>query len=1005
MSEQTLSARIVERGKELYAALEGEKPSLFQESRWVGKAMGWLLRHDELRTNALRFVDVFPCLATSSMLIKHLEEYFGSSDSLPASLRWALRHAPHGGRFFTSALARTVRYTMRKLGEQFIVGENAKEALRELSKIRHDRCAFSVDILGESVLSEAEASEYGALYLDLLDSLQPVSKKWRPLGSKQKVNDLDWGFQPKFSISLKPTSLYSQARPQNFEGSVEAMAARVQPIYEKVLESGGSLCIDMESYQYKNLSIEVFKRLRTVHPAHSHLTLAMQAYLRDTDRDLAELIDWAAKHDLPVSIRLVKGAYWDYEVMRAGQNSWDIPVYTSKSETDAAFERHVRLILEHYPTAFLACASHNIRSVSAVIETAKLLSVPDDGYEFQLLFGMAEPIQRLLTHTTGRVRLYCPYGPILPGMAYLVRRLLENTANQSFLRLVFTDKTDILDLLADPSQASSGDETVSASVSHEEGRRTAGVSSGELPHPVPFLNQPAADFTRKEDRDLFARALTAVREEMGKVCPLFIDGMERITDDLIPSLNPAKPTEVVARVAQAGKTEVDEAIRAAQAAFTRWRDAESAVRAGYLQKAAGWMRIHRYELAAWQVWEIGKQWDQASADVAEAIDFMEYYAQEMVRLNGPHPLPSRPGESNETIYQPRGVAAVIAPWNFPLAITAGMVSAAVVTGNCVVYKPSPFTPAVGYNLVDAFRAAGLPAGVFNYVPGRTEIIAEYLIDHSGITTIAFTGSTQVGLKIMEAAAKVHPGQAAVKRIICEMGGKNAIIVDDDADLDEAVPGVLVSAFGFQGQKCSSCSRAIVLESIYEPFLDRLIKAAQSLPVGPAWDPAFVAGPVCDDRAQARIFGYIDIAATEGRILYSGKVPQGSNYAPITIVGDIRPEHRLAQEEIFGPVLAVMKAKTFDEALEWANSTKFALTGGVFSRSPFHLNEAKKRFQVGNLYLNRHITGAAVGRQPFGGFKMSGLGAKAGGEEYLLHFMDSRVVTENTARRGFSPELL
>ncbi len=632
------------------------------------------------------------------------------------------------------------------------------------------------------------------------------------------------------------------------------------------------------------------------------------------------------------------------------------------------------------------------------MEAAKSLSVPDSRYEFQMLYGMAEPIRRLLTRITGRVRLYCPYGQILPGMAYLVRRLLENTANQSFLRLVFAETKDVETLLADP----------------------AGAAEPKLQGPAShsfFSNQPSADFTKEEERSLFGQAVATVRQQLGGPCPLFINGHDRTTEDVLPSLNPADPTEVIASVSQAAKADVDDAIKAAQAAFASWRETPSAVRAGYLRGAAAWMRDRRYQLSAWQVWEIGKQWDQASSDVAEAIDYLEYYAAQMVRLGGYHPLPSVPGESNQYLYEPRGVAAVIAPWNFPLAITTGMVSAAVVTGNCVVYKPSPLTPAVGRGLVEAFRAAGLPAGVFNFVPGRTEIIAEHLINHPSITTIAFTGSTQTGLRIIENAAAVRPAplrakspkggqdQPAVKRVICEMGGKNAIIIDDDADLDEAVPAVIVSAFGFQGQKCSSCSRVIVLDAIYDAFIDRLIGAAQSLPIGPAYDPAFVLGPVCDSQAYARISGYIEVAAKEGKPLYSGMTPAGSNYVPITIVGDITPEHRLAQEEVFGPVLAVMKVKTFEQALEWANSTRYALTGGVFSRSPRHLDTARKKFQVGNLYLNRHIVGALVGRQPFGGFRMSGLGTKAGGEEYLLHFMDPRVITENTARRGFSPELL
>jgi RHH-type transcriptional regulator, proline utilization regulon repressor / proline dehydrogenase / delta 1-pyrroline-5-carboxylate dehydrogenase len=1013
MDSRELNARTVERGKELYAALEDEKPSLFQESRWVGRMMGWLLKHEELRADALRFIDVFPSLTTDAMLVDHLEEYFGSVDVLHTFLRWALRRASTGGLLARTAMAKTVRYTVRKLGEQFVLGENAHQAVRRLSGIRREGCAFSVDILGELVLSEGEAEKYRSLYMDLLAALASAKRKWSPLGTLEKGNDLDWGFHPKFSVSLKPTSLYSQAKPQNFTGSVEAMVACIRPVYEKVLISGGSLCIDMESYQFKDLSLAVYKRLRAEYAAHSHLALAMQAYLVDTDRDLGQLLDWSTTEGLPVTIRLVKGAYWDHEVMRALQNGWDVPVHMNKSETDAAFERQALLVLSH-SSAYLACGTHNIRSIAAVMEGAKALGVPDNRYEFQVLYGMAEPIRRVLTRTSGRVRVYCPYGPILYGMAYLVRRLLENTANQSFLRLVFSETKDVLPLLADPAEATGDPRVIQRLLPREGEAPTALPAEGATRAPrierkavaaSPFSNQPPADFTREEERKLFAEALSAVRKEMGGVCPLFINGVDKITDDVLQSLNPADPGDVIAHVSQAGLVEVDEAIAAAQAAFVGWHEKESTVRAGYLTKAAAWMRSHRHELAAWQVWEIGKQWDQASADVAEAIDFLEYYASQMVRLGGLHPLPSPPGELNQYHYEARGVTAVIAPWNFPLAITTGMVSAAVVTGNCVVYKPSPLTPAIGRNLVEAFRAAGLPAGVFNFIPGRTEVIAEHLINHPLITTIAFTGSTQTGLRIIESAAVLHPGQSAVKRVIAEMGGKNAIIIDDDADLDEAVPAVLVSAFGFQGQKCSSCSRVIVLESIYDAFIDRLVDAAQSLVIGPAHDPAFVLGPVCDGQARAKISGYIDVAATEGKILYSGKTPPGSNYVPITIVGDITPEHRLAREEVFGPVLSVMKVKTFDQALEWANSTRFALTGGVFSRSPRHLDEARKKFQVGNLYLNRHITGAIVGRQPFGGFKMSGLGTRAGGEEYLLHFMDPRVITENTARRGFSPDLL
>jgi RHH-type transcriptional regulator, proline utilization regulon repressor / proline dehydrogenase / delta 1-pyrroline-5-carboxylate dehydrogenase len=981
----TLNARIVERGEALYAALEGAEPSIFQESRWTGKILSWSLKHEDLRTAWLRFVDVFPSLTTSAALIRHADEYFGGLNDLPTPLRWGLAVSNRGGRIAQGLFAGSIRYAVKKLGEQFIIGETRGEAIRNLAKVRREGCAFSIDILGEAVLSEAEADQYGRLYFDLIDALASAQERWPAFGGNGGGSaTLDWGHQPKISLSLKPTALYSQARPQNFDGSIDAVLARIRPVYEKVIAIGGSLCIDMESYQYKEMSIELFRRLRAEYPSVPSLSIAMQAYLRETDRDVAALIDWSRQNRLSVSIRLVKGAYWDYEIMRATQNGWPIPVYTEKGETDAAFERNARVILENHETAYLASGSHNIRSIAAVIEAAADLGVPDGRYEFQVLYGMAEPIRRLLAEATGRVRLYCPYGKIVPGMAYLVRRLLENTANQSFLRLLFAEKRDVALLLEDPSSG-------------------AAVTGSTPPEPS-FANQPVSDFSAREERDGLSRALASVREKLGGPCPLFVDGVDRATDDTLPSFNPAAPEQVIALVSQAGIGEVNIAIEAARAAFREWGETESSVRAGYLRKAAVWMRERRHDLAAFQILEIGKQWDQASADVAEAIDFLEYYANEMERLGKRVKLPSPPGEINEYSFTPRGVAAVIAPWNFPLAITTGMVSAAIVAGNCVVYKPSPLTPFIGRQLAEAFKEARLPRGVFNYIPGRTEVIAEHLVTHPLVTTIAFTGSTQVGLKIIEASATLREGQNSVKRVICEMGGKNAIIVDDDADLDEAVPGVVVSAFGFQGQKCSSCSRVIVLEAIHDAFVSRLVEAVRSMPVGPAWDPAFVMGPVGDSQAKVRISSYIDLAGREGTILYSGETPPGSNYVPITIVGDIRPEHRIAQEEIFGPLLAIMRVRTFSEALEWANSTKFALTGGVYSRSPRHLEEARRRFLVGNLYLNRHITGALVGRQPFGGFRMSGLGTKAGGPEYLLHFMDPRVITENTTRRGFSPDI-
>jgi RHH-type proline utilization regulon transcriptional repressor/proline dehydrogenase/delta 1-pyrroline-5-carboxylate dehydrogenase len=664
-----------------------------------------------------------------------------------------------------------------------------------------------------------------------------------------------------------------------------------------------------------------------------------------------------------------------------------------KAETDAAFERQAQKILENHDICHLACGSHNIRSISAVLEMAKALKVPEERYEFQVLFGMAEPIRNGLLKVAKRVRLYCPYGELLPGMAYLVRRLLENTANESFLRQSFAEEVDIEKLLENPAEllklAYKAPPAPEVSVSGEDGYS-------------PFSNEPAADFTQASVRSAFPEAIGRARAKAGRTYPLLIGGDEINTGDILASENPANPSEIVGNVCQAGQKEIDTAIAAAKTAFPAWRDTPAKDRSQYLFRAADIARKSIYDLAAWQVLEVGKQWDQAYADVTEAIDFMEYYGREMIRLGSEKKMGKAPGEINHYFYQPKGLAAVIAPWNFPLAISGGMCSAALVTGNCVLYKPSGLSSVVGYTLAEIFSEAGVPKGVFNYTPGRGSVMGDYLIDHPAIGVIAFTGSVEVGLRIIERAARVQPGQLSVKKVIAEMGGKNAIIIDDDADLDEAVIHVLHSAFGFQGQKCSACSRAIVMASIYDKFVGRLVEAARSIQIGPAEDPANFMGPVVDQAAQQRILEYIEIGKEEGKLLISREVPDSGYYVPLTMFSDIKPKHRLAQEEIFGPLLSIMKAKTFAEAIDLANSTRFALTGGVFSRSPRNLERARRHFRVGNLYLNRGITGALVERQPFGGFKMSGVGSKAGGPDYLLQFMDPRSVTENTMRRGFAP---
>ncbi len=992
MDSSALDKRIRERGKEFFASISGEAPSIFNKGWWTGKVMDWSMKNENFKIQLFRFVDVLPYLNTSDSLTRHIDEYFAGDDQdVPKVLKWGAgaMGSGLGGKLAAGLMAKTIRSNIEGMAKQFIIGENTSDAMKNLKKIRKDGFAFTVDILGEASVNELESEAYLNEYLELLDALKKEQGSWPALG----VGEVDWGHAPKVNISVKPTALFSQASPKDFEGSVRGIQNRLATILRKVREMNGFMRIDMEQYKFKDITLEVYRRLRSSEEFrdYPHLGIVLQAYLKDTDRDLADLLAWARAEKLPISIRLVKGAYWDSETVIAKQNGWDIPVWTVKAESDAAFERQSRVILENHDICHFGCASHNIRSIAAVMETARELKVPEDRYEFQVLYGMAEPVRKGLLNVAKRVRLYAPYGDLLPGMAYLVRRLLENTANESFLRQSFAEEAEIDRLLENPV----------LTAEREKGCRPpkAETEAKGLPR---FENEPFADFTQAAVRQAFVDAVAHVRGQLGKEYPLIIGGKEVRTADKLPSVNPANPQEVIGTICQASTKEIDMAIEAAKKAAPAWKALSAEDRAGYLLKAADIARKDIYNLSAWQTLEVGKQFDQAQADVAEAIDFLEYYAREMIRLGKPQRMGRAPGEMSQLMYQPKGIAAVIAPWNFPLAISCGMSAAAIVAGNPVLYKPAGPSSVVGFTLAEIFRKAGLPDGVFNYVPGRGSVMGDYLVEHPDVALIAFTGSMEVGHRIINKASTVHPGQKQIKKVIAELGGKNAIIIDDDADLDEAIREVLHSAFAFQGQKCSACSRVIVVEPIYAKFIERLVEGARSLAIGPAEDPTFFMGPVVDDKAQANVLKYIEIAKSEGKLLVSKPIPSNGYYVPLTIVEGITPEHRIAQEEVFGPVLAVMKAKNFDQAIEWANSTRYSLTGAIFSRSPKHLERARNEFNVGNLYLNRGSTGALVERHPFGGFNMSGIGSKAGGPDYLLQFMDPRLVCENTMRRGFAP---
>lgn len=511
---------------------------------------------------------------------------------------------------------------------------------------------------------------------------------------------------------------------------------------------------------------------------------------------------------------------------------------------------------------------------------------------------------------------------------------------------------------------------------------------------IPYKHELLTDFSIEENRLAYKRALKTVESELGKEYPLII-GNERITTkQKMTSMNPAKKEQIIGIVSKADKPLVEKAMDIATATFQTWKKVDPQVRAEILFKAAAICRRRKFELAAWLTYEAGKPWAQADGDVAEGIDFLEYYGRQMLELKQGKKLAQADGHINRYEYIPLGVGVIISPWNFPFAIMVGTTVAAIVTGNTVLLKPASNTPIIAYKFMEILKEAGLPTGVVNFIPGSGADIGDYLVDHPKTRFISFTGSKDVGIRINERAAVLQKGQIWMKRVIAEMGGKDTIIVDDDADFELAAQSIVSSAFGFSGQKCSACSRAVIVGDAYDVILSRLIELTNNLIVGDPVNVETFVGPVIDEQAFKKIAHYIEIGKSEGKLVAGATSDQKTGYfIHPTIFADVDPNARIMQEEIFGPVLAVTKAESFNEAIEIANNTQYGLTGAVISNNRFHLEQARADFHVGNLYFNRGCTAAIVGYQPFGGFNMSGTDSKAGGPDYLTLHMQAKTISE------------
>jgi len=973
-------------GRSLFAQMR-------DQMRWDDKLLNWTMGNPGLRVQLFRFIDCLPALRSKPEIARHLQEYLSQEDvELPGALKGMLNFA-NADSMPGQLAATTVSTAVETLAQKYISGEAIGQVIKTIERLRKEKMTFTVDLLGEAVITETEAQSYLDRYLELMTQLTEASKRWSTV---EQIDRADGEDLPKVQVSVKLTAFYSQFDPIDETGSQEKVSDRARTLLRRAKELGAAVHFDMEQYQYKDITLTILKQL-LLEPEFRDRTdigITLQAYLRDSLHDLKDLIEWAKERGNPVTIRLVKGAYWDQETIKAVQKDWAQPVFNDKESTDANFEAMTRLLLENHQYLYAAIGSHNVRSQANAIAIAESLQIPRRRFEFQVLYGMADKLGKAIADKGYRVRVYCPYGELIPGMSYLIRRLLENTANSSFLRQNMEERP-IEELIAVPILK----EATGVGAGLARGGVTA-LSLSQNP-PLQFPNAPDTDYAIGQHRQEVRQALSQVRQQLGKLYRPLINGEYVNTQTTVKSLNPSNSTEVVGEIGLINVEQADAAIAAAKAAFPAWKKTEAKERADILRRAAELMEQRRQELIAWMVLETGKIVKEADPEVSEAIDFCRYYADEMERLDAGVAY-DFPGETNRYRYQPRGISLVISPWNFPLAIPVGMTVASLVAGNCTLLKPAEVSSVIGAKITEILVEAGIPKGVFQFVPGRGSTVGAHMVKHPDIHMITFTGSQEVGCRIYRDAADLQPGQKHLKRVIAEMGGKNAIVVDESADLDQAVQGVVQSAFGYGGQKCSACSRVIVLEPIYETFLARLVEATRSLNLGVAEHPATRVGPVIDSNAQSRIQEYIAKAKQECKLALEMSAPSGGYFVGPTIFQDVAPTATIAQEEIFGPVLAVMQAKTFDAALEIANGTNFALTGGLYSRTPSHIEQAEQDFEVGNLYINRGITGAIVARQPFGGFKLSGVGSKAGGPDYLLQFLEPRVVTENVQRQGFAP---
>ncbi len=940
----------------------------FETNWWNKQILNLTTKLPTLQKQLFKYVDLYPTLANNKARRKFLSEYFLEKSIFGAELLDSLKEVP----LISNSISTLTEFGIKTMSYNFIVDKNPKVLNEKLAELKDLGLSCTLDILGELVVSEKEAEQYFEAYLDIIKS------------------------RPGAQISIKLSSLYAHLKPKSHELNKKKLLPKLIKIFKTAKEYGSSVTVDSEHYEYKDLFFDISKEALMSEELRDWdgAGIVIQAYLKESKDDLLDFIDFALERGTKFKIRLVKGAYWDYERAIALQNNWRIPVYEKKVDTDANYEELIGILMQAHEYVYPAIASHNMRSTAQTIRWAKELDLAKNEFEFQFLYGMLDPVKSYLKEENYQVNVYLPFGDLIEGMAYLVRRLLENTANNSFVYQSINDKHSVEALLKPPIKETNTE------LINENCLQQDSIES--------FTNAANLDFSKRNNceriSDAIERLETKIMDSPFNAYPI-INSQKKKTEKIINSINPGNINQILAKVNLASVGDLNSAIEHSENSFKFWKKVPWHQRVEILESFAQKIEEKRDYYNAITILEAAKPWEEADAEISEAIDFLNYYAKQARELFSSNRLRSFPGENNQNNYQAIGIAGIISPWNFPFAIMLGMTSAALVAGNTAIVKPSENTSFIAYEVIkdfikhikDSLNNKKDSGAVLQLLLGEGSSIGDALVKHKKIKIISFTGSRLVGMNINKFAnANIN----LKKKVITEMGGKNAIIVDETADLDLAVPAIIKSAFSFAGQKCSACSRLIVVKELYEEIKERLIESSKTLIIGEAKKAETDLSAVIDEKAFNKIKRYIDKAKIDGKILIADlEKPKDGYYVSPMIIEDLDPKSIIIKEEIFGPILALIKAEDLNDALRIANGTDYGLTGAFLSRSPQNIEYIKENYEVGNLYINQGSTGAVVSRQAFGGTKLSSIGYKAGGPNYLLQFLEEKTITENTMRHG------